>query len=95
MSLFVTLGTVESPTDLTDTIIDDIGSAPDIPEEVENSYIANLKKVNEFIGSGKTTAATNQLEAFIHKIQQDITLGKVSQEDGDLYILMAQDVKFL
>jgi len=64
-------------------------------QEVENSYIANLKKVNGFIADGKINAALNQLEAFIQKLGQDVEHGVISQEEGDLYTMMAQDVTSL
>jgi len=83
---------VQSPTDLTDTIIDDIVNDPVLPLEVENSYTANLKKVNAFIADGKINAAVNQLEAFIQKCGQDVDHGIITQEEGDLYTMMAQDV---
>jgi len=88
----ITVGEVESPTDLTDTIIGDVVADPDLPDEVENAYIANLKKVNRFIEDGKIIAAVNQLDAFIQKVQQDGNHGIIPQEEADLYILMAQDV---
>ena len=92
IDVVITVGAVQSPTDLTDTIIDDILNDPEMPQEVENSYIANLKKVNGFIADGKINAARNQLEAFIQKLGQDVDHGVISQEEADLYILMAQDV---
>lgn len=88
----ITVGEVESPSELTDIIIDDIVTDPDLSEEVENSYIANLKKVNIFIESGKITPAVNQLETFIQKVQQDVNHGMISPAKADLFIMMAQDV---
>ena len=92
IDVVITVGAVQSPTDLTDTVIDDILSDPEMPQEVENSYVANLKKVNGFIADGKINAALNQLEAFIQKLGQDVDHGVISQEEGDLYAMMAQDV---
>jgi len=92
IDVVITVGAVQSPTDLTDTIINDVLSDPEMPQEVENSYTANLKKVNVFIADGKINVAVNQLEAFIQKCEQDIDHGVISQEEGDLFIMMAQDV---
>ena len=92
IDVVITVGAVQSPTDLTDTIIDDIVNDPVLPLEVENSYTANLKKVNAFIADGKINAAVNQLEAFIQKCGQDVDHGIITQEEGDLYTMMAQDV---
>lgn len=92
IDVVITVGAVQSPTDLTDTVIDDILSDPEMSQEVENSYVANLKKVNGFIADGKINAALNQLEAFIQKLGQDVDHSVISQEEGDLYAMMAQDV---
>ena len=63
-----------------------------LPTNVENSYMANIEKVNTFINNGQTTAAINQLEAFIGKVEQDITHGDISQADGNNVIGMANDI---
>jgi Tfp pilus assembly protein FimT len=60
-----------------------------LPTNVENSYMANIEEVNTFINNGQTTAAINQLEAFIGKVEQDITHGDISQADGNNVIGMA------
>lgn len=53
------------------------------PTAVENSYLANLRKVPKFIEDGKITSAINQLDAFIQKVQQDTTSGLISQAEAD------------
>ena len=92
MDVVITVGEVESPTDLTDTLTDIIIVNDEMLEAVENSYMANLKKINDFIEAGQINAAINQLEAFIHKTQQDVKHGVISAVDGDLYIMIAQDI---
>lgn len=92
MDVVITVGEVASPTDLTDTIIDDVVNDPGLPQEVENSYVANLKLVDGFIADGKVGAALNQLEAFIHKVEQDIAHGVIGQDGGALFLMMAEDV---
>ena len=91
LDVIITVGEVESPTDLTETIIEDI-LADDLPVEVENAYLANLKKVVEMFEEGRVTPALNQLEAFIHKVEVDVDHGSITPAQGDLYIMMAQDV---
>lgn len=92
IDVVITVGEVESPTSLTDTLTEDIAANQSLPPEAVNSYDANLKKVTVFIEDGKINAAINQLEAFIKKIQQDVTHGVISQADGDVYILITQDI---
>ncbi len=95
LDVVITVGEIESPTDLTDTITEIIVADEVMPEAVENSYLANLKKVNDFIENGKVKAAVNQLKAFIHKTEQDVEHEIISAEDGALYIMMAQDTIYL
>jgi Tol biopolymer transport system component len=50
------------------------------PTNIENSYLANLKKVAIFIQDGQTQAAINQLNSFIVKVKNDYSSHKISQE---------------
>lgn len=63
-----------------------------LPKNVENSYMANLKKVPTFINTGKNIAAINQLTAFIKKVQQDIGHGYINGADGNNLIIMANQL---
>jgi hypothetical protein len=63
-----------------------------LPKNVENSYLANLKKVPTFIDTGKNIAAINQLTAFIKKVQQDIGHGHINGADGNNLIIMANQL---
>jgi hypothetical protein len=63
-----------------------------LPKAVENSYIANLKKVEGFIDNGQKTPAVNQLNAFIGKLNQDMTKGLIGYGDGNLLIQMATEL---
>lgn len=64
----------------------------DLPPKVKNSYLANLKKVIDFISHGQTTAAINQLEAFIHKVQSDMDHEIISFQVGDMISRLAEDL---
>jgi hypothetical protein len=46
---------------------------------IENSYMANLKKIEEFLNSAKYVPAENQLRAFIKKVEQDYKVGKITE----------------
>jgi hypothetical protein len=60
-----------------------------LAKNVENSYMANLKKVCTFVESGQNTPAINQLNAFIQKVQQDISPWNISSGNGNALIQMA------
>jgi hypothetical protein len=64
----------------------------DLPNNIENSYLANLYKVEGFIGSGQITPAINQLNAFIHKVNQDYSKGKITQQVRDDLVAAAQQL---
>jgi parallel beta-helix repeat protein len=91
LDVVVTVGDVTSPTQLSEMILEDIAQA-DLPVEVTNSYVANLKKVGEFVAEGKVRPAREQLDSFIQKVEMDIQFGKIAPELGALYLSMAQDL---
>lgn len=64
----------------------------DLPNNLENSYLANLFKVEGFIESGQATAAINQLNAFINKVNQDYNQGKITQQMRDDFVASAQQL---
>jgi hypothetical protein len=80
-----------TPTEQAASLIVDVVDL-DLPNNLENSYLANLYKVEGFIGSGMTTPATNQLNAFINKVNQDYAQGKITQQVRDDLVLAAQQL---
>jgi N-acetylneuraminic acid mutarotase len=80
-----------SPTTLTQNIIDTI-TASNLPKDQQNSYLANLQKVTIFINDGKISAAINQLNAFIQKLNQDYSHGKLTQAQYNAYLGQAQQI---
>jgi hypothetical protein len=91
LGVVVTVGQVTSPIELIRMLIAEI-LARNLAEPVVNSYLANLKKVEIFILESKLTPAINEVEAFIHKCEQDIEHGAVPQADGEYLLLMANDL---
>jgi hypothetical protein len=79
---------VPPPCELANQIINLVVSL-NLAKNVENSYLANLKKVCIFVESGKKIPAIEQLDAFIQKVQQDISHGKINASDGNNLINMA------
>ena len=53
------------------------------PKNIENAYIANLKKVASFIKNGKKAAALGQLSAFNGKLESHYAEGKITEEARD------------
>lgn len=90
MEVVISVGEV-TPTDLTETIVNTV-TVLHLAKEVTNAYMANLKKVRIFIQSNKVAPAISQLNAFIGKVQQDITTGKMGASDRNNLINMAQDI---
>lgn len=80
-----------SPTTLTQDIIDTITSS-DLPTNQQNSYLANLRKVTIFIDKGQITAAINQLNAFIQKLNQDYEQAQLTLEEYTNYLGQAQKI---
>ena len=70
-----------SPTTLTQNLTGVITSS-NLPGSQQNSYLANLLKVPKFINDGKVTPAINQLNAFIQKVNQDFSQGKLTKLSG-------------
>ena len=80
-----------SPTALTQNLTDVITSS-NLPGSQQNSYLANLLKVPKFINDGKVTPAINQLNAFIQKVNQDFSQGKLTQAQRDAFVGQAQAI---
>ena len=87
----ITVGDVPTPLELAEDLMDVIIQV-ELPKNVENSYLANLKKLGTFIDAGKVTPAINQLNAFIGKVTQDIASGEISETEGNQWIMMAADL---
>lgn len=85
----ITVGDNPTPTEQAEDLVDSVITI-DIPQNVENSYLANLLKVGQFIEDGKITAAVNQLNAFITKVNQDRQQGILTQAEADVLIEMAE-----
>jgi hypothetical protein len=64
----------------------------DFPNNVENSYLANLFKVEGFIENGQITPAINQLNAFISKVNQDYNQGTITQSERNTLVTAAQQL---
>lgn len=70
LGVTVTIGDNPTPTEQAEDLVEGVVDL-DLPQNVENSYLAHLNKVEQFIVEGKITPAINQLNAFIQKLDQD------------------------
>jgi hypothetical protein len=64
----------------------------DVPNNLENSYLANLFKVEGFVESGQITPAINQLTTFISKVNQDYSQNKLTIQERDNLVAAAQQL---
>jgi hypothetical protein len=85
----ITVGSNPTPTEQAQTIVDTVVNDPNLPQNAENSYLANLNKVGTFIEQGKLNQAINQLNAFIQKVDQDYSHGTITQAEHDQFIALA------
>jgi len=93
LEVVTTVGDVPTPAEMTEEIIEIITSEElNLPHEVENSYLSNVKKVPIFVEKNKLTPAINQLNAFISKVENDIIKGKIEAEVGNDLINKATEI---
>ncbi len=88
METAIIVGDVPTPCESAGRIIQTVVGLT-LPKAVENSYMANLKKVCGFVEEGKITPAINQMNAFINKVNADMQKGIVGSENGNKLITMA------
>ena len=91
IDVVITVGDNPTPEEQAEDLVEDVIDA-DFPANVENSYLANLQKVEQFIAQGKIQPAINQLNAFINKVEQDLTQGNITQAERDLFVGLAEDL---
>ncbi|OGF25814.1 hypothetical protein A2303_07530 [Candidatus Falkowbacteria bacterium RIFOXYB2_FULL_47_14] len=87
----ITVGNTPNPTQLTDDLINTILGLS-LPNGIENSYMANLKKVNKFIEQGKINPAVNQVFAFMCKVEEDVAEDLIDVELGDNLLFLATEI---
>ncbi len=88
--VIITVGEVTSPSDMNTTLTTEVQTLDLLPA-VELSYSANLLNADQMIDKGNITAVVNQYEVILHKIQQDLKHGAISQDDADTLTMMAND----
>ncbi|MGB7574149.1 MAG: putative Ig domain-containing protein, partial [Thermodesulfobacteriota bacterium] len=88
LNVSINVGDVYTPCELADQIIQTVLSL-NLRKSVENSYMANLKKVCKFVEDGKMIQAIVQLDVFIAKVVIDVVKHDISEAAGRSLINMA------
>lgn len=91
IGVVITVGDSPTPVEQAEDIVEEVITI-ELPQNVENSYLANLLKVAEFINQGKINPAINQLNAFINKVTQDLQYGELTQTEADALIDAAESL---
>lgn len=80
-SITVTVNVVDVVTtpDMNQTLLENVLSYG-LETNLENSYVAHLRNLEQFIDGGQTTAAVNQLNALRGKLVQDLEQGLITAE---------------
>ena len=89
LEIVITVGDNPTPTEQTENLVDTVVTF-NLPQNIENSYLANLQKVGQFIADGKIQSALNQLQAFINKVQTDYQQGKITLQVHNVLLEMAE-----
>ncbi|MBP6924082.1 MAG: DNRLRE domain-containing protein [Candidatus Pacebacteria bacterium] len=87
----ITVGDDPTPMEQAEDLIEEVINL-DIPLNVENSYLANLHKIEQFIADGKIQPAINQLNAFMNKLDQDVDHDVITQNEYYLLMEAAQNL---
>ncbi len=87
--VIITVGENLTPTEQTEVLVDTVTTTYELPANIENSYLANLKKVVKFIEDGKIQPAIGQLEAFVAKVEDDYAGGHITATERDTLIDLA------
>lgn len=88
----ITVGDNPTPVEQAQNLID-VVIGFNFPPNVENSYLANLKKIQKFIEDGKVTPAINQLDAFINKVEQDFSQAVITQSEHETLVSLAEALR--
>jgi hypothetical protein len=94
LEVIIIVGDVLSPCELASDLIQEVVGLK-MHSSIENSYLAHLKKICLFVESGKATPAINQLEAFIKKVNIDISQNKIPIIKGDELIEKAKGLIYV
>jgi hypothetical protein len=87
----ITVGDNPTPTEQAQNLVNVVVAA-NLPTNIQNSYLANLKKVSKFIDLGQTDDAIAQLNAFINKVDHDYSTGAITLAERNNFVSLAQNL---
>jgi hypothetical protein len=91
LDLVITVGNEIPPLTQIDRLIQNVINY-EFPKNVENSFLANLRKVQKFIEEGKIQVAINQLAVFLNKLEADYNNNEITQEQHEMLLHMAEQL---
>jgi hypothetical protein len=91
MQVLITVGDVLTPSEQISALVTTVMGLG-LEKETVNSYLANLKKVENFMKGNQHNPAINQLTATINKVRQDMVRGKISTSQGQALIDRANEL---
>ncbi len=91
LQVAVVVGNVQTPSEQSAQLVASVTGLK-LAKSIENSYLANLKKVSGLVESGNVTPAVNQVRAFIKKVEVDLGAGSISQSVADDLIAKANSL---
>jgi len=89
LDVVITIGDDPTPVEQAQLIINTVVSF-NLPNNITNSYMANLQKIEPFINNGQIQPALNQLNAFINKVNQDYSQNKITLAQRNQLVAIAQ-----
>jgi hypothetical protein len=87
----ITVGNIPNPIVLAENLVSAVTNSG-LPNNLVNKYLANLKKIGEFIADGKITPAVNNLFAFMCKVEEDLAKGLISQTLAESFLFQSNEI---
>ncbi len=91
IDVVITVGSNPTPTEQTETLIDIVVDL-NVPTNVENQYLQNLNKANQYIESGRIDKAISELNKFIAKVNNDYNQALITLTERDYLVSTAQNI---
>jgi hypothetical protein len=87
----ITVGDVPTPMEMVNALADALVDL-DLPKQVEDSCLANLKRARAFIRDGRISPAVYRLDAFISSVEEEMAAGDLEGDVGNHLLATARDL---
>ncbi len=91
ITVFIHVVEVETPVE-TNELLEDTVVSLELDTNVENSYLANIKNVEDFIEKEQYQAAENQLNAIVNKLDGDLKKELITQDEYDTVLAKVNEL---